>query len=203
MTPTALYLRAGRSKLRRERNPRRRRPATPRRIQILIKTRTYRVLRRRPRKYARRLSRTNKGAGGETFSAENVHHRHRYTATTTPFLLPSSSKVRGWSAVSSSLEPSPPTGHYCLVPYSVTNCFIKLKSHNPHCTPASRPCVRPFLLPRPRPGSLRFVSLPCIYAPTCRAGPLRGSPLPLPRRESPDCPSLLPSKIFSSLFFPI
>lgn len=45
--------------------------------------------------------------------------------------------ARSWqrveSAVSSSLEPSPPTGHYCLVPYSVTNCFIKLKSHNPYC----------------------------------------------------------------------
>lgn len=54
----------------------------------------------------------------------------------------------GWSAVSSSLEPSPPTGHYCLVPYSVTNCFIKLKSHNPHCSARHDAC-RPFLLPTP------------------------------------------------------
>lgn len=57
-----------------------------------------------------------------------------------PFSLRHRRRPRGWSAVSSSLEPSPPTGHYCLVPYSVTNCFIKLKSHNPHCTASRRPC---------------------------------------------------------------
>lgn len=41
----------------------------------------------------------------------------------------------GWNVVSSSLGPSSPTGHYCLVSYSVTNCFIKLKCHNPHLQP--------------------------------------------------------------------
>lgn len=61
-------------------------------------------------------------------------------------------RSRGWSAVSSSLEPSPPTGHYCLVPYSVTNCFIKLKSHNPYCCDD----------PTPLPHSVHFASLPHV-----------------------------------------
>lgn len=55
-------------KLYRERNPAAHRM---RRIQILIKTRTYRVLRKRPRRYARRLSRTNGGISNG--GGENVH----------------------------------------------------------------------------------------------------------------------------------
>lgn len=78
----------------------------------------------------------------------------------------------GWSAVSSSLEPSPPTGHYCLVPYSVTNCFIKLKSHNPHCTASRRPCrVDPSFYPPPE-----SLLPPCIYAPTCHIEPCATTP---------------------------
>lgn len=145
-------------------------------IQILIKTWTYRVLRRWPRKYARRLSRTNRGIF-------NVH-------------LPPYADVvvivvvegpRGWSAVSSSLEPSPPTGHYCLVPYSVTNCFIKLKSHNPHCNASRRPCAstlpstplfpaspfsRPLVYTRPHATSGRVLPLVPAVVVLCRIVPL-------------------------------
>lgn len=137
-----------------------------RRIQILIKTRTYRVLRRRPRRYARRLSRTNGGIsnGGERYA--------------TPV-----EGTRGWSAVSSSLEPSPPTGHYCLVPYSVTNCFIKLKSHNPHCTASRRPCASTLPSAHPPPSPFRL-SPPCIYAPTCHIGPC-AAPSSLRKRRPP------------------
>lgn len=74
---------------------------------------------------------------------------------------PLTSKAQGWSAVSSSLEPSPPTGHYCLVPYSVTNCFIKLKSHNPHSVPRHDPAPTLPSLPPPL-RSLRF-SRPLVY----------------------------------------
>jgi len=131
-----------------------------RRIQISIKTRTCRVLRRWPRKYARRFSRTNRGIYGKRVPGRRPCRRRRRRRRR---------KTRGWSAVSSSLEPSPPTGHYCLVPYSVTNCFIKLKSHNPHCNASRRPCAST-LHPLSPPGPFRF-SPPCIYAPTCRIGP--------------------------------
>lgn len=43
------------------------------------------------------------------------------------------------NVVSSSLEPSSPTGHYCLVQYSVTNCFIKWKSRRPRCSDTAKP----------------------------------------------------------------
>lgn len=82
-------------------------------------------------------------------TAENVRHPRRRR------------RHRGWSAVSSSLEPSPPTGHYCLVPYSVTNCFIKLKSHNPHCTASRRPCAS--TLPSTHPPSSPFPLLAPLY----------------------------------------
>lgn len=84
-------------------------------------------------------------------TAENVHHPRPYRRR----------RHRGWSAVSSSLEPSPPTGHYCLVPYSVTNCFIKLKSHNPHCTASRRPCAP--TLPSTYPLWVPFASRPLVY----------------------------------------
>lgn len=104
-------------------------------------------------------------------TAENVHHSR------------SSSKAdRGWSAVSSSLEPSPPTGHYCLVPYSVTNCFIKLKSHNPHCTASRRPCES--TLPSTHPLWVPFVSRPLVYTrPHATSDRMR--PPRLRRRRSP------------------
>jgi hypothetical protein len=104
---------------------------------------------------------------------------------------------RGWSAVSSSLEPSPPTGHYCLVPYSVTNCFIKLKSHNPHCNASRRPCASTL----PSTLYLRrvpFASRPLVYTrPHAASGRVRPPRRPCGRPGF----SLLPSKIFSSFYF--
>lgn len=170
-------------KLYRERNPTAHRM---RRIQILIKTRTYRVLRKRPRRYARRLSRTN---GGISNGGENVHQPRRRR------------RHRGWSAVSSSLEPSPPTGHYCLVPYSVTNCFIKLKSHNPHCTASRRPCAS--TLPSTHPLRVPFALLAPLYIRAHMPHRTVCDPLDSAEDVPLDCPSQLPTKIFSSLFFPI
>jgi len=113
-------------------------------------------------------------------TAENVHHprcRRRH---------------RGWSAVSSSLEPSPPTGHYCLVPYSVTNCFIKLKSHNPHCH--DDPACRPFLLSIP---SEVLSLLAPLYIRAHMPHRTVYGPLVSVKDVYLDCPSRLPSKIFS------
>lgn len=125
-------------------------------------------------------------------TAENVHQPRRRR------------RHRGWSAVSSSLEPSPPTGHYCLVPYSVTNCFIKLKSHNPHCTASRRPCAstlpsNPPLPPLPSP--FRF-SPPCMYAPTCHIGPCAAAAPSSPQKISPSTVPLdYPRKFSQASFF--
>lgn len=123
-------------------------------------------------------------------TAENVHQPRRRR------------RHRGWSAVSSSLEPSPPTGHYCLVPYSVTNCFIKLKSHNPHYTASRRPCAST-TLPSTHPLRVPFASRPLVYTRPHATSDRVRDPLVSAEDVSLDCPSRLPSKIFSSLFFPI
>lgn len=122
-------------------------------------------------------------------TAENVHHPRPYRRR----------RHRGWSAVSSSLEPSPPTGHYCLVPYSVTNCFIKLKSHNPHCTASRRPCAPTLPSTYPPLSPFRF-SPPCIYASTCYIGPY-AAPLS-PQKTSPSIVPLdYPRKFSRASFF--